>query len=172
MSRLNSKVLTTPPRKGRWLFLWACLLLGPAASPAAADSAVVSVGATVLSKNNCKFNAPGSATLAFGKIDPSTNVNATATATLTIRCAGASPTVSYALNHNSGLHETGVNLNRMKHATLNEYLPYALTLTPSSGTMAKNEDQTITLSSTVTPASFQNAAVGVYADTVVITLSP
>ncbi|MBH1957808.1 MAG: spore coat protein U domain-containing protein [Burkholderiales bacterium] len=171
MPRLNSRPFTTPARLG-WRPVFAWLLLGAAAPALAADSTTVSVGATVLSKNNCKFRYPGSATLAFGNIDPSSSANATAAATLTIRCAGASPTVSYALSHDSGLYETGVNLNRMKHATQNAYLPYALTLTPSSGTVAKNVDQTITLTSTVTPAGFQNAAMGAYADTVVITLSP
>ncbi|WP_084181352.1 spore coat protein U domain-containing protein [Polaromonas glacialis] len=171
MPRRNSPRSTTPARLG-WCFFFAPLLLGAATPAYAADSSTVSVGATVLSNNNCKFRAPGSATLAFGNIDPSSNINATASATLTIRCGGASPLVSYALSHDSGLYKTGVNLNRMKHATLNEYLPYALTLTPSSGTIAKNADQTITLSSSVTPASFQNAAMGAYADTVVITLSP
>ena len=126
----------------------------------------------MLSKNNCKFKSPGSATLAFGDINPSSSTNATATATLTVQCGGASPAVSYALSHDSGLYETGVNLNRLKHTALNEYLSYSLALTPSSGTIAKNADQTITLTSTVTPASFQNAAVGAYADTVVVTLNP
>ena len=167
----NSRHSTTPAQLGRWFF-FAVLLLSVAATALAADSAIVSVGATVLSKNNCKFNGPGSATLAFSNIDPSSNANATVAATLTIRCGGASDPVSYALSHDSGLYKTGVNLNRMKHATLNEYLPYALTLTPSSGTIAKNADQTITLSTTVAPASFQNAALGAYADTVVITLTP
>jgi len=147
-------------------------MLGAAAPALAAGSAIVSVAATVLSKNNCKFNNPSSATLGFGNIDPSSSANATATATLTIRCGGASPTVSYALTDDSGLYETGVNANRMKHATLNEYLPYAFALTPSSGTMPKNTDQTITLTGTITPASFQNAAMGAYADTIVVTLNP
>ena len=148
------------------------LLIGATAPALAAGSAIVSVGATVLSKNNCKFNHPPSATLAFGNIDPSSSANATATATLTIRCGGASPTVSYALNHDSGLHETGVNANRMKHATLNEYLPYAFALSPSSATIPKNTNQTITITGTMTPANFQNAAMGTYADTVVVTVSP
>ena len=172
MPHIDLKPWATLPRLGwRWP-LFTLLLLGPAAPALAAGNAIVSVGATVVSNNNCKFRAPGSATLAFGDINPSSSVNATALATLTIRCGGASPLVSYAISHNGGLHESGVNLNRMKHATLNAHLPYAMTLTPSSGTVAKNADQTITLTGTVTPASFQNAAMGAYADTVVITLSP
>lgn len=172
MPHLNAGHSPTLLRLGRWWIVCASLLIGMTAPALAADTDIVSVGATVLTKNNCKFNNPSSASLAFGNIDPSSSGNATATATLSIRCGGASPIVSYALNHDSGLHETGVNANRMKQATLNEYLPYALTLTPASGTIPKNTDQTITLSGTITPANFQNAAMGAYADTVVITLSP
>lgn len=149
------------------------MLLLCAANPAlAGGGTVVSVGATVLSNSNCKFNNPPSAALAFGNIDPSSGANATATATLTIRCGGASPSVTFALSHDSGLHETGPDANRLKHATLNEYLPYGFTLTPSSGTIPKNTNQTITIDGTITPASFQNATMGTYADTVVVTLNP
>jgi spore coat protein U-like protein len=138
----------------------------------AADNAAVTIGATVLSKSNCKFNAPTSAVLAFGTINPLSNVNATASATLSIRCGGSANVAAYSLTHDSGLHETGASLNRMKHTTLNTFLPYSLTLSPSSGTIAKNVDQIITVSGTVTPANFQDANIGSYADTVVITLSP
>jgi len=168
----HARPVSRPSRPAwRWL-LGAALLLGTAQLALAGGNATVAVGATVLSKNNCKFRTAGSPSLAFGNIDPSGSANATASATLTIRCAGASPTVAYALNHDSGQHETGVNLNRMKHAMLNMYLPYALTLAPSSGTVGKNVDQAITLSATITPANFQNAVAGAYADTVVITLAP
>lgn len=172
MPHIDLQPSTTQPRPGLLWSLFVLLLLGPPAPALAAGNAIVSVGATVVSNNNCRFRAPGSATLAFGNINPSSSANATASATLTIRCGGASPLVSYALSHNSGLHETGVNLNRMKRGPLNDYLPYTLTLTPSSGTMARNVNRTITLTGTVTPASFQNAAMGAYGDTVVITLSP
>lgn len=138
----------------------------------AAGNASVAIGATVLSKNNCVFRKPGSATLAFGNIDPSSGSNATAAASLTIRCGGASPQVSYALTHDSGLYETAVNANRMKHATLNEYIPYSFALTPSSGTMPKKTDQVISITGTITPANFQNAMMGAYSDTVLVTVNP
>lgn len=160
---------TSPVRLPRW-FYFALFVLGASSSVFAADTASVSVGAIVLSKNNCKFRSPGSATLAFGNIDPSSSVNATASATLIISCGGASPTVSYVLSRDSGLYAAGIN--RMKHATLNEYLSYTLVLTPESGMVAKNVDQTINLTGTITPANFQDANVGAYADTVVITLLP
>ena len=157
------------------LWLGCCFvlaLLGVPNKSQAADSAIVSVGATVLSKNICRFNNPASATLAFGNIDPGSNLNATAGASLTLKCSGSSASASYALSQDSGLYKTGTNLNRMKHASLNEYLPYTLTFTPSSGTVAKNTDLTINFTATVVPASFQDASLGAYADTVVITLVP
>ena len=152
--------------------LCASLLLGATELALAIEIAAVPVNAIVLSKSNCKFNTPTATNLAFGSIDPSSSANATAAATLTIICRGSAPIASYALTHDSGLYKTGVNFNRMKHATLNTYLPYALTITPTSGTIAKNVDQIITVSGVITPADFQNADIGGYADTVVITLSP
>jgi spore coat protein U-like protein len=154
--------------------LGAIALLGAVfAAPArAAGTVTVDVSATVLSKNICKFNSPGSATLTFGNIDPSSTANATATASLTIRCGGASPTVAYALTHDSGMYETGADANRMKHATLNEFLPYSFVLTPTSGTIAKNTDKTIVIDGTITPTDFQNASIGAYSDAVVVTVNP
>lgn len=138
----------------------------------AAGNAVVAVTATVLSKSQCKFQGSTTPALAFGSINPSSNTNAIATATLTLRCLGSANPAAYVLTHDSGLYELGVNQNRMKHLTLNEYLPYAFTLSPSSGTIPKNVDQPIIITGTVTPANFQNAALGSYADTVVVTLLP
>lgn len=180
MSRREARIPRGLPRRaaGRGVCALGALALLCAVLPAparAAGTATVAVTATVLSKDSCKFNPSNphpSATLAFGGIDPSSSANATATASLTIRCAGSSPTVWYALSHDSGLYETGVNANRMKHATLNEYLPYSFTLTPSSGTVPKNVDQTIVINGTITPANFQNAAMGTYSDTVVVTVNP
>lgn len=171
MLRRCQQKKTIPARLGL-CFYFTSLLLGANDAAQAADSAIVLVGATVLSKNICKFNNPASATLAFGNIDPGSNLNATAGASLTFRCLGSSASASYALSQDSGLYKTGTNLNRMKHALLNEYLPYTLTFTPSSGTVAKNTDLTINLTAVIAPASFQDASFGAYADTVVITLVP
>lgn len=138
----------------------------------AAGTAVVSVSATVLSKNSCKFQGSVAVALAFGNISPASATPATASASLAFSCGGASPSVTYALNQNSGMYQTGSNANRMKHATQAAYLPYTLTITPSSGTVAKNATQNVTVSGSVAPADFQDATAGVYADTVVITLNP
>ncbi|MDP1610661.1 MAG: spore coat protein U domain-containing protein [Sulfuritalea sp.] len=138
----------------------------------AADTAIVSVGATVLSKNNCKFQGSTALALAFGNIDPSSASPATASTGISFKCGGSSPTASYSITHDSGLYETGVNANRMKHATLNEYLPYTFSLTPSSGTVAKNVSLAITVDGSIAPASFQDASMGAYSDTIVVTVNP
>jgi len=66
-----------------------------------------------------------------------------------------------------------VGARRMQHASLAaEFLPYDLAVSPSTGSIAKNAQQTITITGTVKPTGFQNAAAGGYSDTVAITLTP
>lgn len=142
----------------------------------AAGTAPVGVSATVLSKNQCRFSV-SNITLAFATaIDPSSSTVVTATAApagITIRCAGSSATATFSITHDSGLYETGANANRMRHASvLTEYLPYTLTISPSSATVPKNTDFPIAISGNVAPADYQNAYSGSYADTVVLTISP
>jgi len=72
-----------------------------------------------------------------------------------------------------GLNESGLNANRMRHTTiLTEYLPYSFTLSPTSGTVPKNTDQTLTISGTVLGVNYQDASVGAYSDTVIISIAP
>jgi spore coat protein U-like protein len=138
----------------------------------AGGNAVVAVTATVLSKSHCQFRGSTTRALAYGSINSLSNTSAIVTASLTLRCTGSVNSAAYALNHDSGLYESGVNQNRMKHSTLDEYLPYTFTLSPSSGTIPRNVDRIITLTGTVTPANYQDATPGSYADTVVVTLTP
>jgi spore coat protein U-like protein len=153
------------------LWLLAFSLVVPAAA-LAAGTASVPVNGTVLSKNVCKFRGSKSVTLAFGNIDPSSASAATASAGLVIRCAGSAALATYALTIDDGLHGTGPGARRMKHATLNVFLPYSVSLTPSSGTVVKNVDLDIAVDGSIAPASFQDANVGSYGDTLVVTLNP
>ena len=133
---------------------------------------VLSVTATVISKSNCKFST-GTSSLNFGTLDPGNPSDSTVNTAVTFRCAGSAPIATYAIGHDSGLYETGVNAPRMRHATIpTEYLPYTLTLNPSSGSAPRNVNQTLTISGTVQGAVFQNAYAGDYADTVVISITP
>lgn len=138
----------------------------------AAGTHTLSIGATVLSKNNCRFTNAGPTVLDFGAIDPSSGVDKTATASMTYRCTGSNPMATYIVTSNDGLYSTGANAPRMRHGiNLATYVPYAINV-PQSGTVARNVDQTLTVTGTVLVADFQNALVGAYSDTVVLTISP
>ena len=153
--------------------LWLLALTpGLPAATQAAGTASVPVNASVLSKNNCKFQGSSTATLAFGNVDPSSATAATASAGLVIRCVGSAALATYALSINDGLHGSGPGARRMKHASLNVFLPYSVSVTPASGTVAKNVNVAIAVNGTVTPTNFQNANIGSYGDTLVITLNP
>ncbi len=140
----------------------------------AAASGQLVVSATVLSKGSCHFRSTP-ATLAFGTIDPASTVAATAATSVVVRCSGSgnSSTVTYSLAAGNGLYPLGAGLRRMRHATVpTAYMAYALSLTPAGATIPKGQDFTITVSGTVAPADFQDAAAGAYSDTVVLDLNP
>ena len=142
-----------------------------ASGGAAAQSAVVSIAATVLSKSNCKFDNT-TATLAFGTLNPANSGDATASATIGFKCSGSAPNASFSITHDSGQYETLPNANRMKHATLTEYLSYGVGLSPTNATVPKNSQQTLTITGTVPEAAYQNAHWGAYTDSVVVTIQP
>ncbi len=138
----------------------------------AANTSTVSVSATVVSKSNCKFRS-ATAALNFGILDPSNPVNKSVNTSINFRCAGSAPIATFFITDDDGLYETGLDANRMRHTTINtEYIPYTFTLNPTSGTVPKNTDQTLSISGTVNGTDYQNAATGTYSDTVVITLTP
>jgi spore coat protein U-like protein len=100
-------------------------------------------------------------------------VDKTVNASTTFRCNGSAPNASFSITQDFGLYKTGPGWNRMRNTTATtQYLPYTVTLTPSSGTVPKNTIQTLTLSGTVLGSDYGDAFVGNYSDTVVITLSP
>lgn len=149
----------------------ACLLAAwlPLGASAATGSLVV--GAAVLSKSNCKFANPASATISFGTIDPTLATPQSQSASFTFTCKGSAAVAIYDISDDGGLYYAGGN--RMRHATTaTEYLPYTLTLTPSSGSAPKNVAQIVTATVTVPVASFQQAIAGNFSDTVVITINP
>ena len=131
------------------------------------------VSATVLSTSNCRFNAPATATLAFGTIDPSGIANATATSSLVVRCGGSAANATFAITDDSGLYKTGPGGYRMRHAvTTSAFLGYSVGYSPQTATIPKNTDQTITVTGTITAAQYGNAIAGSFADTVTLTISP
>lgn len=148
------------------------LFLLAAPGTARSGTAAVSVGATVLSKSNCKFDSK-TATLGFGSLDPGSSVDATVSVPIGFVCRGSASLATFAIAGNGGLYETGLGNSRMRHATvLTEFLPYSLVLNPSSGTVPKNAPQTLTISGTVRGIDYQNANAGNYSDTVIISINP
>ena len=138
----------------------------------ASTTHTLSIGATVLAKNNCRFNTPGPTALDFGAIDPSSVVNKTATATTIFRCVGSSPMATYLIVSDDGLYRSGANAPRMRHGVnFAQFMPYTITL-PQSGTVPKNTNQTLTVTGTILVADFQNALAGAYSDTVILTITP
>ncbi len=132
----------------------------------------LSVAATVVSKSNCRFTTATS-TLAFGTLDPGNPSDKTVNTTTTFRCGGSAPTASFAITHDSGLYEAAPDAPRMRHATVTtEYLPYTITLNPSSGSVPKNTNQTLTITGTVKGNDYKGAYVGNFRDTVVLTITP
>lgn len=147
-------------------------LIGLAGQVHAAGSGSLGVSAVVPSKSNCKFNA-GALVLDFGTIDPASGSNATATATKTFRCNGSAPIATFSISANDGLYSSGPGARRMRHSSvITEFMAYAVSLSPTSASVPKGVDQTLTVTGTIQPFQFQDVRAGLYQDTVVITLAP
>lgn len=136
-----------------------------------AASSMLNVSATVLSKNTCRFITT-TGTLAFGALSlgsPDTSIPAT----LTFRCQGSTPMATFLITDDDGLYEAGVNGNRMQNTALpGFYLPYELTYTPTSDTVPRLVNQTLSITATIRAASIAPAAVGNYTDTVILSIVP
>ncbi len=148
------------------------LALLPGAQALAASSAAVAVSAVILTRSNCRF-ITGAAALAFGDLDPANPVDVTLSVPVRFRCNGGPPTAVYVVTDDDGMAETGLDANRMQHATLpGTFLPYEFSVSPASGTIPRNTPQTLTVTGTVRGVDYQGAAAGDYADTVVLTINP
>jgi len=155
----------------RWLLAGAILLAGLAGA-AHADTAQMAVSAVVPSKNNCKFDL-NSLALGFGTINQLNSGALQQSGTITFTCKGSSALAAFAVTANDGLNATGPGLRRMANLTTpGTFMPYSLSLSPTGGTAAKNVPQTLTVTVTLAQSGFENAAVGSYQDTVVLTVDP
>lgn len=132
----------------------------------------LTVSATVLTKSNCKFNT-ANPKLNFGALDPGSSSDVTQAASVQFVCNGSAPIAAFAFSTDNGLYSTGPGAYRMRHATdTTAYLPYALSLSPATGTVSKGVNQNLTITGTVSAPDYQPALAGNYADTVVINLNP
>ena len=139
----------------------------------AGGTAALPVTAVVLPNSNCRFRNPTTATLDFGLLDSGSPVDVGASAALGFRCNGGSPNVTLAISDDGGSYESGPSLPRMRHATdTTQFLPYDLAMNPTSGTVPRNTNQTLTITGTVRGPDYASALSGVYSDSVVITILP
>jgi hypothetical protein len=126
----------------------------------AAGTATVSVSATVLSKNVCRFDSKSLA-LNFGNVDPGSPTDPTTTATIGFRCGGSASTALFAIVADAGLHGIGLGFPRMQNNTIpSEFLPYFLALNPAIGTVPKNTNQTLTVTGTNRRSDIQDPPQG------------
>lgn len=135
-----------------------------AGTAVAADTTTVGVTATVA--GNCKFLSGGSIAYA---LDPATGGNATGTVTQpTFWCTKAS---TYTITDPGGQYDSGGS-KRMKHAMLNEFIPYTFTFTATGTGAGKGTTLNMDLASTVAEADYINASAGNYSDSVTLTINP
>lgn len=136
-------------------------------SAMAADTATVSVSASVT--GTCKFTSGGS--VAFGALDPGSTANVTGTVVNpTFWCTKGS---NYSIADDNGANETGTTFRMLNTTVANEYIPYAFSYTPTSGTGSGPQTSiTLTITSSILNADYVNAAAGSYADTVTLTITP
>jgi len=131
----------------------------------AAGTASVGVSATVLA-GSCRFDSGG--TVSF-TLDHATGGNVIGTITQPVyRC---SKDASFVISDDNGLYESGTT-HRMKHATLNEYIPYSFTYTTSGTGLGNGNPVTMDIASTVAEADYMDVPAGSYSDTVTMTINP
>ena len=141
------------------------LVMAAMAGRATADTATVGVSATVLA-GSCRFNSGG--TVSF-TLDHATGGNVSATITQPVyRC---SKDASFVISDDNGLHESGTT-HRMKHTTLNEYIPYSFTYTASGTGLGNGKPVTMDIASMVAEADYMDVPAGSYSDTVTLTINP
>mgnify|MGYP001563220004 CR=1 FL=1 len=122
----------------------------------------------------CVFSTT-TATFAFGNLNTGNPIDVNISATLSFKCAGGPPGTmwTYAVTDDDGLYETGIDANRMTNATVStQYLPYTFTYAPTSGTVPRNTNQTLTINGTIKGIDYQSASVGSYSDTVILSITP
>ncbi len=159
-----------------WIPAVIILALAAFTAPSRADSTGLSVSATIVSKHNCRFSSTAAA-LPFGSLNPLIQSDVLRSTTVEFVCSGNPHLpVYFAIAENGGLHRSGGS-NRMRHADgslagASAFIPYTLSLSPSSGSVGHNARQLLTITGTVAGSAYRSAPAGSYADTVTITITP
>jgi spore coat protein U-like protein len=136
------------------------------ASAMANGTNTLTVSANVV--GTCKFVSTTSA-LGFGALDPSVGTTANATGSTTYWCTKGVTTA--AITASDGANFSAAR--RMKHATVADYIPYSLTLTPSTTAPAgPGVPLTLGLAGSVLGTDYTAVSAGAYTDTVTLTITP
>ena len=152
------------------LSLTTALILTSTTLTFAASNNAINISATILSNNNCRFNAAAAA-LAFGNLDPANPVVINASTTINFRCQGAAGTAVFVISQDGGLNPSGPQ-NQMEHVTLpGTFIPYTLSLVHAAPPIPKNVWFTLTINGLILAPDYQ-VAPGNYQDTVVISIVP
>jgi hypothetical protein len=120
--------------------------------------------ATAAVAQSCRFVSTGSSAIAFPLLDPSQATNQSANTVVRMDCTPASLVPAWTF---AGAY--GNAPLRMKHASLNAFIPYSVTA-QSVGGNPNNRPWQIT--ATVLGVNYQNAAAGPYSDVLVASINP
>ena len=149
------------------------LVMLDVATVQAASLSNLTINAVILSKSQCRFRNPNSATIDFGNLDPSSGVPVATTTGLIIRCGGSADPATYLITDDNGLSSTGPGARRMQHTSLpGNFIPYYLSYTPATGTISRNTDAPITVNASILGTDYQSVPTGPYSDTVILTVAP
>lgn len=111
---------------------------------------------------SCRFSNPLPGGILFSPaLDPSIASTRTASTEMRVLCLFASPAWTFSGSHGSAPL-------RMRHATLNAFIPYTVAQTFVSGAVV----QRWRVTATVLGADYQNAPVGSYSDVLTATILP
>jgi spore coat protein U-like protein len=132
-----------------------------------ADTTTVAVSATVTGV--CKFQTNGSISFT---LDPSVGGDVDGNVTQpTFWCTKGA---GYTIGDDFGVNEAVANTapRQMKHASLNEYIPYSFTYTASGTGNGPASTITMNIASTVVSGSYLSASAGNYSDLVTLSITP
>lgn len=146
--------------------LVAAMVLGLLAMGGAAWAADTQVTVTAVVTGTCQFLTEG--TIDFA-LDPSTGGDVIGVVSQpTFWCTKNS---SYTITDDDGDNASGTT-HQMKHATLNEFIPYSFTYTDTGTGGGRSTTITLDIASTVVDADYANVSEGTYSDTVTLTVNP
>lgn len=153
------------------LAAWSCLCPPAVDAQAHNASRAVAVTLTVVSKSNCKFTTLPVGALAFGPLDQTRTAPASVSLAAEFKCGGTAKQATFVVRASNGLHHDGVT-RRMRDAAGVHYLPYDVSLTPTTATVAKNAPVPLTITALIAVPDFQDAFAGSYSDSITVSVDP